>query len=227
MRTLKIVLAALLLVPCIARAQNVYLGDFHEGQVVYVYFPTFSGTGASVTISGFALGDVVVYKDDSTTQRTSTAGMALLDTDGIDFDGVTGTQGFKIDLADNTDANFWQRGHDYQIVAGPFTADGSTVYWHNHFSIENRAGTLSEMLITTVSSVTDQQQINLAKGGVDNEYNDHYACIDDVSSLGTRECGWIKNSTASSNRIRLDKPMHFTVAAGDVVHILTTTRSFQ
>ena len=55
------------------------------------------GTGASITLTGLALADILVYKGTSMTQRASTAGFVLLDTDGIDIDLITGIHGFSID----------------------------------------------------------------------------------------------------------------------------------
>lgn len=116
-----------------------YLGDFLVNQTVHVKFHTFNSSGASVTITNFAVADIAVYKNDSMTQRTSTAGYTLMDTDGIDIDGITGIHGFKIDLSNNTDSGFFASGNDYTIVVGPFTVDGQTVnFVAGHFSIENR-----------------------------------------------------------------------------------------
>ena len=115
------------------------LGDYMVNSTVYVYFHTFNSSGASVTMSGFSVADIEVYKNGSVTQRSSDSGYTLLDTDGIDFDGTTGIHGFSIDLSDNSDAGFWASGNDYQIVVGPVTIDGQTVnFIAGNFSIENR-----------------------------------------------------------------------------------------
>ena len=115
------------------------LGDYMVNSMVYVYFHTFNSSGASVTITNFAVTDIEVYKNGSVTQRSSDNGYTLLNTDGIDFDGTTGIHGFSIDLSDNSDAGFWASGNDYQIVVGPITIDGQTVnFLAGSFSIENR-----------------------------------------------------------------------------------------
>lgn len=116
-----------------------YLGDFPTGATVYVPFHTFNAAGASVTITGLAVTDIEIYKDGGTTQRSSDAGYTLLDTDGIDFDGITGIHGFKVDLSDNTDAGFYAAGHDYTIVVSSITVDSQTVsFVAATFSIQNR-----------------------------------------------------------------------------------------
>lgn len=84
------------------------LGIVKPGTTLYIPFATYDSNdpSASVTLTGLATTDIEVYKDGSVTQRASDAGYALLDTDGIDFDGTTGVHGFSIDLADNTTAGF-------------------------------------------------------------------------------------------------------------------------
>lgn len=103
------------------------LGDFEVGDTIYFPFDTYDSNGASVTISGLAVTDIEVYKDGSTTQRASDNGYALLDTDGIDFDGTVGLHGFSIDTSDNSDAGFWAAGSQYWVNINAITVDGQTV----------------------------------------------------------------------------------------------------
>ena len=70
-------------------------GNVPAGSVLPIFFDSFAGsTGASITITGLAVTDIEVYKGTSMTQRASDNGYTLLDTDGIDLDGITGIQGF-------------------------------------------------------------------------------------------------------------------------------------
>lgn len=98
------------------------------GDVLPVPFTSYAGsTGASVTLTGLAVTDIEIYKDGSTTQRASDAGYTLLDTDGIDFDGITGIHGFSIDTGDNTDAGFYTVGAWFTVVVSAVTIDSQTV----------------------------------------------------------------------------------------------------
>lgn len=98
------------------------------GDVLPIMFDTFDGgTGASITMSGLAVTDIEIYKDGSVTQRASDAGYTLLDTDGIDFDGLTGIHGFSIDTGDNTDASFYTTGAWFHVVVSAITVDAQTV----------------------------------------------------------------------------------------------------
>ena len=99
-----------------------------EGDVLPILFDTFDGgTGASITMTGLAVTDVEIYKDGGVTQRASDSGYTLLDTDGIDFDGITGIHGFSIDLGDDTTAGFFEVGPWYHVVVSSITVDGVTV----------------------------------------------------------------------------------------------------
>ncbi len=104
-----------------------YLGERLVNSIVYVYFNTYNAAGASVTLTGLAVTDIEIYKDGSVTQRASDSGYTLLDTDGIDFDGITGIHGFKIDLSDNTTAGFFVAGSHYAVVVSAVTVDSQTV----------------------------------------------------------------------------------------------------
>lgn len=99
----------------------------NAGDTVYCFFDTYDSAGASVTITGLAVTDIEIYKNGSTTQRTSDNGYTLLDTDGIDFDGATGLQGFSVDTSDNSDSGFWVDGAQYLIHVNAITVDGQTV----------------------------------------------------------------------------------------------------
>jgi hypothetical protein len=98
------------------------------GDVLPVFFSTYGKTnGESLTMSGLAVTDIEIYKDGSTTQRASDAGYTLLDTDGIDFDTITGIHGFSIDTGDNTDAGFYTVGAWFHVVVSAVTVDAQTV----------------------------------------------------------------------------------------------------
>ena len=123
-----------------------YQGDFTTANTIYVFFNTFDSNdpSASVTLTGLALTDILVYKDGSITQRASTAGFTLLDTDGIDFDGQTGIHGFSVDLSDNTDAGFYAAGSEYSLVFASVTVDAAVVnFVAATFSIERAGGVLA------------------------------------------------------------------------------------
>lgn len=111
-----------------------YVGDFEEGEIVYIPWNTVDQDGASVS-RGSPIGDIRVYRDDSTTQRSSDNGID----DHADFDGITGVHLLVVDLSDNTDAGFYAAGHDYFVVTVGEDLDGSEVNAAvGHFSIENR-----------------------------------------------------------------------------------------
>jgi hypothetical protein len=106
---------------------TIHLGNVPAGSTLYIPFATYDANGASITMSGFAVGDILIYKNGSITQRASTAGFTLLDTDGTDFDAITGLQGFSIDLSDNTTAGFYSVGGFYWVVVSTVTVNTQVV----------------------------------------------------------------------------------------------------
>ncbi len=135
------------------------LGDFPADATVYVPFHTFSSDdpSASVTITGLAVTDIEIYKNGSVTQRASDNGYTLLDTDGIDFDGITGLHGFSIDLSDNSDSGFYAAGSEYWVAVSSVTVDGATInFWAAVFSIE-RTGGVANILTDTEAVLSDTE----------------------------------------------------------------------
>lgn len=103
-------------------------GEVPAGAILPIMFATYGKTnGESITLTGLAVTDIEIYKNGSITQRASDAGYTLLDTDGIDFDLLTGIHGFSIDLGDNTDAGFFAVGSFYTVVVSAVTIDSQTV----------------------------------------------------------------------------------------------------
>lgn len=118
-----------------------YLGDFPTNKTIFIPFSTYNITnGASITMTGLATSSVKIYKDASMTERTSTSGIALVDTDGIDIDSRTGIHGITIDTSDNADAGFYAAGSDYTVVIAGITVNAQTVnVLAGRFSIKNRS----------------------------------------------------------------------------------------
>lgn len=123
------------------------LGAIEVDKTIYVPFASYGADGESITMSTFALGDIKIYKDGSTTERASTSGFTLLDTDGTDFDGITGIHGFSIDLSDDTTSGFYSEGSEYWIVIDDVTINTQTVsFVAAVFNIQNRNSVLDELL---------------------------------------------------------------------------------
>ena len=97
------------------------------GDVLPIFFGSYDANGASVTLTGLAVTDIEIYKEGGVTQRASDAGYVLLDTDGIDFDALTGIHGFSIDTGDNTDAGFYTTGAWFTVVVSAVTLSAQTV----------------------------------------------------------------------------------------------------
>lgn len=128
-----------------------YLGDFKSSATVDILFTTHAAAGGAVAPStAFENADVIIYKDNSATQRTSVAGITMTSP----FDSITGLHLLHIDLSDNTDAGFWAAGHDYKCVLSPDTetVDSQTVVAViASFSIENRCVNWAQVVSPTAT----------------------------------------------------------------------------
>lgn len=156
-----------------------YLGDFRRGQTIYFPFATYGADNQSITLSGLAVTDIEVYKLPSMTQRASDAGYTLLDTDGIDLDGIVGIHGLSINTGDNTDAGFYARYNEYMVIVDAVTVDTQTVRFVFGFSLENRHAPLliaNGQLSGTHSSTTADLGTNapsVAIAGATLHFPDH------------------------------------------------------
>ena len=119
-----------------------YYGDFPASATVYIPINTFDSNdpAASVTVTNLVNTDVHIHKDGGTTQRNNAAGITMT----VDFDSITGNHLLIIDTSDNTVADFWEAGHEYQVRIEGATVDGGTINaWVGSFSIERAGGALA------------------------------------------------------------------------------------
>ena len=144
-----------------------YLGDFKAGGQVFCVFDSWNNATSgkdNVTTTGFVQGDISVYKNGSTTQRTSASGISVI---GTDFDGHTGMNVFSIDLNDNTDAGFYAAGNEYFVILNSITIDGSAVNLYPcSFSIERSGGAIA-LLKGTNSLANIEDKIDIIDTNVD------------------------------------------------------------
>lgn len=198
------------------------LGWFHPGETVYVPFDTFDGgTGASITMSGLAVTDIEIYKDGGTTQRASDNGYTLLDTDGIDFDGLTGIHGFSISLADNSTAGFWAAGSQYFVVVSSITVDAQTV---SFVAATFRIGRPGAVLNTTIATLSSQTSFTLTNGPAeDDALNGMWCIIHDVASAVQQGWAEILDYTGSTKTVTLAAGTTFTAAASDNIMVMGLT----
>ena len=110
------------------------LGDFATTETVLAPFPVLKD-GIGVTITGFDVTDIEVYKDGSATQRASDSGYAV----SVDFDSMVGVHAFSIDLSDDTIAGFFADGSQYWTVVTAVTAGGQSIIAVYYFTIGRMA----------------------------------------------------------------------------------------
>jgi hypothetical protein len=138
-----------------------YYGDFAEDDTVDIPFNTFTSDdpSASSTITNFINTDVHIHKDGGLTQRNNAAGITV----SVDFDGITGNHLVKIDTSDDTVAEFWVTGSEYQVRIEGTTVDGATVNaWIGAFSIERAGGTIALLKLIQAAVITNAAGIDVA-----------------------------------------------------------------
>lgn len=190
-------------------------GIVRPGTTLYVPFHTFDSNdpSASVTLTGLATSDIEIYKDGSTTQRASDAGYTLLDTDGIDFDTITGIHGFSINLADNTTAGFWAAGSQYWVVVSSITVDAATI---NFIAATFQIGYPDALLNTTIASLSTQTSFTLTAGPAEDDALNGCVClIHDVASAVQLGFAVVSDYTGASKTVTLTAGTTFTAAATD------------
>lgn len=96
-----------------------FLGFFNTSgtrTVVRFSFTTSAQTGATIAPSStFEAADLLIYKNGSATERSSTSGVTMTSS----FDSKTWLHNVSIDLTDNTDAGFYAAGAFYECVMAP------------------------------------------------------------------------------------------------------------
>lgn len=194
------------------------LGIVNPGETIYIPFGTYAvADGASITMSGLAVTDIEVYKDGSVTQRSDDAGYTLLDTDGIDFDGITGIHGFSINLADNTVAGFWAAGSRYFVVVSSITVDTETV---SFVAATFKIGYPGAILNTTIATLASQTSFTLTAGPAeDDALNGSLVLIHDVASAVQKGYAFISDYTGATKTVTLAAGTTFTAAATDNISV--------
>lgn len=195
------------------------LGIVKPGSTIYVPFASFAGsTGASSATTGLATSDIQVYKDGGTTQRASASGFTLLDTDGLDFDTLTGINGFSIDLSDNTTAGFWAAGSRYWIVVADVTIDSQTVRFVAATFV---IGLPAAVLNTTIATLASQTSFTLTAGPAeDSALNGCVVYIHDVASAVQGGFAVVSAYTGSTKTVTLVAGTTYTAAASDNIMVM-------
>lgn len=195
------------------------LGTVRPGSTIYIPFDSFAGaTGASITLTGLAVTDVEVYKDGSMTQRGSDNGYTLLDTDGIDLDGITGIHGLSISLADNSTAGFYAAGSRYWVVISSVTIDAQTV---NFVCAYFEIGYPNAVLNTTIATLASQTSFTLTSGPAeDDALNGMWVLIHDVASAVQLGMAIVDDYTGSTKTVTLAAGTTYTAATTDNVAVM-------
>lgn len=188
------------------------LGTVRPGTTLRIPFDSFSlSTGAPGALSNFAVGDILVYKDSSTTERASTTGYTATTT----FDSLTGHNEAIVDLSSDATADFFKAGSSYKVVISPVTIDGQTMT----FTIATfDIGYPNALLNTSIATLASQTSFTLTSGPAEDSALAGLWCLvhDKASAV---QCSWaiVSAYTGSTKTVTLaaTPALTFTVAAID------------
>jgi hypothetical protein len=135
-----------------------WLGEFPEDfATVVCMFTTHDGQGGPVApLSAFEAADVLIYKNGSASQKTSTNGVTMTSP----FDSIVGLHCVTIDTSNDTgDGGFWVAGAVYTLVLSPDseTIDGKTAL--------NVIGQFGIELAEVLRPTTAGRQLDVSAGG--------------------------------------------------------------
>jgi hypothetical protein len=183
-----------------------YYGDFAVNSTVYIPINTFDSNdpAASVTVTNLLNTDVHIHKNGGTTQRNNAAGITM----AIDYDSITGNHLLSIDTSDNTVADFFQAGNEYQVRVEGITVDGGTINaWVGSFSLERSGGALALLKhatygLSAIETLVDdlESRLTAARAGYLDNLNGHTAQTGDSYAIvnhGTYGNSAIKTETAA------------------------------
>ena len=194
------------------------LGTVRPGSTILIPFNTFDSNdpSASVIVSDFVLADIGIYKGLSMTERGSTTGVVLLDTDGINIDAAVGIHGFTIDLSSNATDDFYTAGSRYYVTVGPITVDAATV---NFVAATFEIGYPGAILDGQIATLASQTSFTITNAPTDD--SSLVGCtviVHDQASATQFAVGYVSAYTTAADTITLKAdPGIFTMAAGDNV----------
>lgn len=191
------------------------LGIVKPGKTIRIPFSSFDkDDGSSITMTNYAVADILIYKDGSTTERASTSGFTAT----TDFDTKTGKHLCIIDLSDNTTAGFFAAGSEYLVAIDAVTVDTVTTGgWIARFTI----GYEQAIINTTIATLASQTSFTLTSGPAeDDALNGMWAIIHDVASAVQLSYVQISDYTGSTKTITLAAGATFTAAATDNISIV-------
>ena len=189
------------------------LGTVKPGSPVRILWPSYDGgTGASIVVSAYAVGDIKIFKDGGTTERASTSGYVVDD----DFSAETGIHLAEFDLADNDAAGFFVAGSEYIVMVGPVTIDGQTV---NFPLCRFTIGYPGAILDTGIASLTSATQFILDNGPAEADVLiGSPVILHDVASAVQFAFGVVSDYIVTTKEVFLEAtPVGFTPVATDNV----------
>lgn len=141
------------------------------GDTLFFNFATYNDSGNSEPLSGFAVGDIEVFKDGSPTPRATDSGYSLISDTGM-VGNRAGLYRFRVRLFNTSDdPSFYANGSWYQVAVDSVTIDGKPVrMWVGSFEIGTERANMVQVAGDTGAARHVQQafaSLNTIGGGTD------------------------------------------------------------
>lgn len=186
------------------------LGIVKPGETIRIPFSSFDkDDGSSITMTAYAVADILVYKDGSDVERGSTTGYTAT----TDFDGRTGKHLAIIDLASNATASFFVAGSEYLVAIDAVTVDAVTTGgWIARFKI----GYPSAILNTNIATLAGQTSFTLTDGPAEADaINGHWAIVHNIASKVQFARVLVDDYAVTTKTVTLVAAPTFTIAQFD------------
>lgn len=194
------------------------LGTVRPGSTIRIPFSSFDkDDGSSITMTNYAVGDILIYKDGSTTERASTNGFTAT----TDFDSKTGKHLAIIDLSDNSTAGFFAAGSEYLVAIDAVTVDTVTTGgWIARFRI-GYVGAVLDTTINQLGTSSNQSVFSLTTGPTENNVlAGMWAIIHDAASAQQCAIVVIESYQSATRTVVLASNPAFGIAAGDNISVM-------
>jgi hypothetical protein len=193
----------------------VHLGTVRPGSKVRFAFGTSGADGSYAELTNAVVGDIKIYKDGVATNRSSTNGYAI----DVSIDSILGINYIEIDLADNSDGDFFKSGSNYIVALTPVVVDS--------LDVQTILGTFDigypdAILNTWIedSSLSSQTVFDLTTGPAeDDALNGCRVVIHDAASAVQFAVGFVSDYDGTNKRVTLAAAPTFTIANKDNVSI--------
>ncbi len=195
---------------------TINLGTVRPGSTLVIPFSTYSSDdpSKSIVVTELDTGAISVFKGTGTTPRSSASG----ETVDIDVNAIVGTHWITLNLADNSDAAFYQAGSRYTVILGGLVIDAATAMSNAVATFD--IGYPNAIINTACGTVTSQTVFVLDAGPA--EADVLIGCkllFHDVASAVQIAYAYVTDYAVTTKTVTCTDPVGFTFVENDNVSV--------